>query len=74
MTKFTTNIKKKKKYKRTLRSKSVSILDLPGGTMDRDPLANAGDTGLILGPCCGAAKPVSHNYGAHALGPRNCNY
>lgn len=24
--------------------------------MDRNLLANAGDTGLILGPCCGATK------------------
>ena len=44
----------------------------PGGLVIRNPLANAGDTGLIPDPIChGAAKPMCHNYGVRALEPRN---
>ena len=45
--------------------------------MDKNPPANGGDTGGIPGPDdstrCGATKPVSHNYGARALGPESQN-
>ena len=41
-------------------------LDFPGGPVDKNPPANAGDTSLIPGPedstCLGATKLTSHNY------------
>ena len=40
--------------------------DFPGGTVDKNPPANAGDTGQSLvqedSACCRATKPVRHNY------------
>ena len=43
--------------------------------VDRNPLANAGDTVRSLvqedSTCCGAIRPVCHNYWAHALEPRS---
>ena len=40
--------------------------DFPGGAVVKNPPANAGDMGSSPGPkdhtCCGAAKPVRHNY------------
>ena len=50
----------------------------PGSPVVKNPPANAGDTGSILGPgrshtpredptCHGATKPVHHNYWAHML-------
>ena len=38
--------------------------DFPGGTVDKNPPANAGDTGSIPGPgrCHEATKPMRHNY------------
>ena len=40
--------------------------DFPGGTVVKNPPANAGDTGSIPGPgrstCRGATKPVCHSY------------
>ena len=47
----------------------MSILDFPGGTMDKNPPANAGDTVSIQegSTCLGAAKPMGHNYSASAL-------
>ena len=40
--------------------------DFPGGAVVKNPPANAGDTGSILGPgnptCHGAMKPMHHNY------------
>ena len=40
--------------------------DFPGGTVDRNPPASAGDTGLIPGPedpiCGRATEPMCHNY------------
>ena len=49
------------------------FLDFPGGAVVKNPPANAGDTGpgglRALDQedpiCCGATKPVSHNYRAH---------
>ena len=44
--------------------------DFPGGTVDRNLPANAGDKGSIPGPedstCHGGTKPTNHNYWAHA--------
>ena len=45
--------------------KIINFRDIPGGTVDKNPPANAGDTGSIPGPgrsCCRATKPVHHNY------------
>ena len=49
-----------------------NIKNVPGGAVNKNPPANAGDTGSIPGPgrfhsrkiphACGAAKPMSHNY------------
>ena len=40
--------------------------DFPGGTVDRNPPANAGDRDSILvqedSTCLGATKPLPHNY------------
>ena len=40
--------------------------DFPGGAVVKNLPANAGDTGSSPGPedltCCGATKPVHHNY------------
>ena len=38
--------------------------DFPGGTVVKNLPANAGDTGSIPEDptCCGATKPVCHNY------------
>ena len=40
--------------------------DFPGGTVVKNPSANAGDTGSTLvweyPTCQGATKPVRHNY------------
>ena len=47
---------------RVVVSKNLQSGDFPGGPVDKNPLAPAGDTGWILvreGPTCqGAAKPV----------------
>ena len=52
--------------------------DFPGGTVVKDPPANAGDTGSTLvheDPTCrGATKPVCHNYWACTLEPMSHNY
>ena len=52
--------------------------DVPGGTVDGNPLANEGDMGSISGPgrfhmvwSCGV---VRHNYWAHTLEPERHNY
>ena len=45
--------------------------DFPGGTVDRNPPANAGDRDSILvqedSTCLGATKPLPHNYWARLL-------
>ena len=48
---------------------------------DKNLPANAGDIGLIPGlgrasssTCCGATKPMHHNYWAHVLEPKSSNY
>ena len=50
----------------------------PGGSVVKNPLANAGVMGSIPGPgktpCCRAAKPVCHNYWACASEPESHNY
>ena len=50
--------------------KNNGLKDFPGGTVDKNPPANAGDMGLIPSPgrshSCKATKPVHHNYRAHA--------
>ena len=50
----------------------------PGGTVVENPPANAGDWVRALvredPTCCGAAKPVRHNYRACALEPASHNY
>ena len=55
-----------------------TLLGFPGGSVLKNPSANAGDTGSIPDPgdltSCGAAKPVCHNYGACALEVKSCNY
>ena len=42
------------------------VWDSPGGAVDRNLPASAGDMGSIPGPedstCHGTAKPVHHNY------------
>ena len=42
------------------------FLGFPGGSVVKNPPANARDMGLILDPgdptCCRAAKPMHHNY------------
>ena len=52
--------------------------DFPGGTVVKNPPANAGDMGSSLiqedPTCCGATKPVHHNYWACALEPASHNY
>ena len=56
----------------------MAMRDLPGGTVDKNPPANAGDMGSTLvwkDPTCrGATKPVCHNYRACALEPVSHNY
>ena len=53
-------------------------MGLPGGTVVENLPANAGDTGSSPGlgrsTCCGATKPVHHNYWACALEPASHNY
>ena len=50
----------------------------PGGSVVKNPPANARDMGLILDPgdptCCRAAKPMHHNYWACALEPGSHNH
>ena len=48
--------------------------DFPGGTMDKNPPANAGDSRIQPlvqedSTCLGANKPMHQNYGAYALEP-----
>ena len=52
----------------------MQIQDFPGGAVDKNPPANAGDTASIPGPgkpphptCYGATKPVCHNYRVRLL-------
>ena len=43
---------------------------VPGGSVVEYPPASAGDVGSLAQEdptCCGATKPVHHNYWAHAL-------
>ena len=53
-------------------------LGFPGGPVVKNLPCNAGDTGSIPGQedstCCGATKPMLHNYRACALKPESCNY
>ena len=53
----------------------MSILDFPGGTMDKNPPANAGDTVSIQEDSTGhrTAESVGHNYSASAP-EHKCNY
>ena len=48
------------------------------GSVVKNPLANAGDTGFISGPGRShmppTTEPVRHNYRAFALEPRSLNY
>ena len=50
----------------------------PGGSVVKNPHANAGNMGSIPGPgnptCCGANKPVHHNYWSCAPEPRSRSY
>ena len=50
----------------------------PGGSVVKNPPANAGDAGLIPfggeSTCCGATKLVHCNCWVCALGPGDCNY
>ena len=50
----------------------------PGGSVVKNPPANAGDMGSISDPedptCRGANKPMRRNYQACALEPGKCNY
>ena len=50
----------------------------PGGAVVKNPPANAGDTVRALDQedptCCGATKPMHHNYWACALGPASHIY
>ena len=52
--------------------------DFPGGTVVKNPPANAGDMGsspVREDPTCrGAAKPVCHSYGVCALEPASHDY
>ena len=54
------------------------IQDFPGGSVFKNPPANAGDTGSALvqeDPTCrGATEPMRHNYWACALKPASHNY
>ena len=54
------------------------FLDFPGGTVGKNPPANAGDTDSIPGwedsTCLRATNPMSHNYWARALQPSSWNY
>ena len=49
---------------KTILKLKVYHRDFPGGTVVKNPPANAGDTGLISGPgrCHRATKPMCHNY------------
>ena len=51
--------------------------NIPGGPMVKNLPANAGDMGSVLvqedPTCCGATKPMCHNYGAHTLEPASRN-
>ena len=56
----------------------LSSRDFPGGAVVKNLPANAGDTvRAVVGEdptCCGATKPVRHNYRAWALEPVSRNY
>ena len=41
-----------------------NVWDFPGGTVVKNPPANAGVCSLVQEDptCCGATKPVCHNY------------
>ena len=58
--------------------KNCILKDFPGGAVVKNPPANAGDTGSSLvwedPTCCGATKPMSHNYRTCALEPMSHNY
>ena len=60
------------------KSRAKIWLDFLGGTVDKNPPANAGDTVRSLvwddSTCCGTTKPEGHNYCVHALGPVSGNY
>ena len=65
----------------TFKEKSLDlklIQDFPGGTVVKNPPANAGTQVRALfreDPTCrGATKPVCHNYWACALEPTSHNY
>ena len=52
-----------KDAKITYMTQSESVLGFPGGLVVKNPLANAGDTGLIPGPGRSHMhKPVCYNY------------
>ena len=56
----------------------IKYMGFPGGSVVKNPPANARDMGLILDPgdptCCRAAKPMHHNYWACALEPGSHNH
>ena len=56
--------------------KLAQFRDFPGGTVVKNPPANAGDMGSVREDPTGrrAAKPMHHNYWACALEPANHNY
>ena len=64
MLKLSTSIFQKKSLERIKRQPKKC--GFPGGTVVKNPPANAGDTGPSPGPedptCHGATKPVCHNY------------
>ena len=47
--------------------------DFPNGTVDKNPLANVGDMGLIPGPGRFHVSSLCYNSWAHALELSNCN-
>ena len=58
-------------------------MDFPGGAVNKNPSANAGDIGSISGPGrfhmplnmhTQHAPHVYHNSSVHALKPVSCNY
>ena len=61
----------------TILFKTVKTGGSPGGSVDKNPAANAGDMDLIPGPggshMLRAAKPVHRNYWASAPEPASCN-
>ena len=58
--------------------KKKKMRGFPGGSVVKNPPANAGDTGSIpdlADPTyCKATKPMHYNYWACALVPSSCNY